>query len=122
MKLGSSRIVFLIGRYAIKFAYSINGMMQNKNEGFIWSKYHHENLCPIIFGNRFFVVMKRASPSTQLPPISKINRLLSDIPELIINGHHDIGQPSNWGLIGKKDVFFDYGLNQIIKDCYYPDK
>ncbi len=66
---GSTRIVFLIGKYAYKLPsfYSwrlfLNGLLANMQEN-EFSNTKWEGLCPVVFGlpGGFLTVMKRAEP------------------------------------------------------------
>jgi len=77
IKKGTTRIVFLIGKYAIKFPrihhkypghrykMFLRGLLANIDENFWWkSTYKRDKLCPVKFKSPlgFFLVMDRAIP------------------------------------------------------------
>lgn len=102
---GTTRIVFLIGKYAVKLPRIYNwkmflrGLVANMNEALfsgVW-----DELCPVRFSfpGGFMIIMDRAEPVDDVD--------LTKLPEVIVNMAET--KPNNYGLLNNKLVAIDYG-------------
>lgn len=121
IRFGSSRIVILLGKFAIKIPFSRCGIEQSKQEIFTWEKYRQtpfnqirKTFGPIIVSDR----CERVTRET-LPDFDRYVDYFSSIyPELQFE-EGDIHNPENWGFCEGELVIVDYGLNRRIEKKYY---
>lgn len=118
---GCTRIVFLVGNYAIKipnFRYSwllfLNGLVANMNEAATWrwnsGKYESGKshlLCPVVWASwgGWVLVMKRAVPCTWLSEGGEE----IDYSKWIVEGLSGDDKPQNYGKLDGRIVKLDYG-------------
>jgi len=111
---GQTRMVMLLGRWALKIPHLSNGwkffllgMLANENER-LWSGYD-ERLCPVLWCTPFglLLCMRRAEPWMSDEP-----------PEMPGLPFLDL-QPTNFGTLNGKAVSIDYG--ETIESIRCPD-
>lgn len=113
----STRLVFLVGKYAIKVPLSYRGYLQCINELELFSKYNSYGLLGYLYWVKFGVVcMKRYEVCKEVSQIDVI-KIKSSIPELNI-WNCDLHNPFNWGFDGDKKILIDYGINERISKMY----
>ena len=113
----STRLVILIGKYALKFPLSRRGFLQCKNERRIWKDYKHTDLIGTLYWECLGIVcMKRYKPVERIP-ILQIKKVKSSIPELDIS-RCDLHNYHNWRIDNGKYYLIDYGVNQYISTLY----
>lgn len=125
LKLGTTRIVWLIGNYAIKFPriyhkfkghrwkMFLRGILANLDENFWWKcAYKKDKLCPVkfMFPLGLILVMKRAEPLTE-----------NEYNSLNINEFKDLPMDNkiiNFGKIEGRVVLIDYADSKYLcSDC-----
>lgn len=113
IKYGCTRIVILIGSYAIKFptwqydpSLFLKGLLANYEEGYIYkNRKHHKNhkyLCPVIFTGWLgcFLVMKRANVNVNQGLLQRFMK------------HRGVIMDENFtncGMLNNRPVIIDYG-------------
>lgn len=113
----STRLVILIGSYAIKIPLSRRGYLQSKNEKKLWNEYSHTGMLgKIHFEFIGIVCMKR------YPPIKRLLRsyvagIKMVIPDLDIK-NCDLNNKNNWGSDDGVFLLVDYGINEYISSLY----
>jgi hypothetical protein len=113
----STRVVILIGRYAIKFPVSRRGYLQGKNEAKIWRIYKHVGLLGHLYWELFGIVcMKRYEPAKKLLR-GHVKGVKMFIPPLDIY-RCDLNNKANWGTENGSNVLIDYGINEYITRLY----
>ncbi len=125
IKVGSSRIVLLIGSRAIKIPFSRCGVEQSRQELETWGTHKHKSsksfLCPIKWNVGPIVVQERTKPMTQ-EEFSSISFFV-DLTEMMIPEMRfrrgDLWRHENWGKLKGLPVLIDYGLNHNIERKYY---
>lgn len=113
----STRLVILIGKYALKFPLSRRGFLQCKNERRIWKDYKHTDLIGILYWECLGVVCMKRYEQVKSIPISQIEIVKSTIPEFDIQ-RCDLHNRLNWGIENGKYYLIDYGINQYISTLY----
>lgn len=106
---GTTRIVFLIGRWALKMPNLLfgirRGCLANRNEWNRWCWYPDERLCPVLWMSSFglLLVMPRAALLSNEDAWAIADTgLFSGLPP-------DACNPANIGLLHGRPVTFDYG-------------
>ena len=113
----STRLVILIGKYAIKIPLSYRGYLQCKNELKIYDTYHHLNILGSLYKEFWgIVIMKRYQP-VEVIPDELVYGIKYLIPEFDIQ-RCDLYNPANWGKDGNEYVLIDYGINEEISKMY----
>jgi hypothetical protein len=113
----STRLVLLIGKWAIKIPLGVRGWWQGQNEAKIWSKYtNHWMLAPLLFSFGGIVIQKRMQPLTQFDP-EKVRLIRHSINELNI-ANCDLMKQENWGMDGERQVLLDYGISSKVASMY----
>ena len=111
---GQTRMVLLLGRWALKVPHLGNGwkffllgMLANENER-LWNGYD-DRLCPVLWCAPLglLLCMRRAEPWNEKEP--------PDMPGLPFLDH----QPTNFGILNGKTVSIDYG--ETIESIRCPD-
>ena len=112
----STRLVFLIGNYAVKIPIDRRGWLQGINERELWNKYKSSNLVPLVWGLGGIVCQRRAQ---SLPEFKDDYAILlkQQIPELDID-NCDLYCPANWGKYNDSVVLIDYGIDENISKMY----
>jgi hypothetical protein len=113
----STRLVILVGKYALKFPLSRRGFLQCKNERRIWQDYKHTNLIGTLHWESLGIVCMKRYESVKNIPISQIEIVKSTILEFDIP-RCDLHNPHNWGIEDGKYYLIDYGINQYISTLY----
>jgi len=124
---GDGRTVIAFSNVVVKIPRNIRGIEQCKAEIFIWKKYKHSRLCPILFNIGPVILMRRASfpGMVNVKKLENMFRLLThEVKELLLEKGNpgDFRFKENWGILGDRYVMVDYGLTQKISDKYYPSK
>jgi hypothetical protein len=121
IRIGSSRLVLLIGSVAIKLPFNRCGIEQSKQEIKTWEKYKsrpfnriRKTFGPIIISDRCSKVTREEFPFFDL----YVDQLEIEYPELKFE-YGDIHNPDNWGWICGELVIVDYGLNLEIEKKFY---
>ena len=113
----STRVVFLIGRLAIKIPIDKRGWLQGLNERHLWNQYKTKNcFAPLICAIGGIVIQKRIAHFDGDVSHHAIEYKKS-IPELNIQ-NCDLHNPKNWGMHNGKIVLLDYGINERISKMY----
>jgi len=115
----STRIVFLIGNYAIKMPIDLRGYYQGLNEKYLYNKYRNSGLlAKLIWSKLGIVVQQRVDPikSDKINPILVL-KIKSEIPELNIS-NCDLHNPVNWGIYKNQTVLLDYGITEKVSIMY----
>lgn len=110
---GSTRSVFLVGRFAIKIPRCwswrtiLTGLLANLQEA-EWARTEWASLCPVLYANcgGFFLVMKRARPLTDAEWAAlDVDAFLSQEGcRLPVEAKRD-----SFGMLGERVVAVDYG-------------
>jgi hypothetical protein len=121
IKIGSSRLVILIGKWAIKIPFNKCGIEQSYQEIKTWDKYKTFPFNKILFKFKFITVHRRAEKINKyefkyLRQYIKV--LESKYPELQFE-YGDIYRFENWGRVNHRLVIIDYGLTEEIEGKYY---
>lgn len=112
VKRGSTRIVILVGKYAVKipniveWKLFLNGLLGNMRERAYWRFQTFPKLCPIVFSipGGFINIMKRATPLS-IEEFNDLNWVLFDrIP--------CERKLSSYGLLEGKIVVVDYDCRE----------
>ena len=117
----STRVVFLIGKYAIKIPIDRRGYLQGKNEGELYKKYkRYPYLAPLVWEKFGIVCQKRCrelSPFETKYMHKSVKKLKEKIPELNID-NCDLWNKDNWGWYEYSMVLLDYGIDEKISKMY----
>jgi hypothetical protein len=119
IKIGSSRAVIIINKWAIKIPINKCGIEQSNNEKLLWDKYKKWPLNPIIKSFGPIIIFPKTTPlerDVDIKPIIKETESL--INELIFE-RGDLHRKENWGLLNDQIILIDYGLNNNIEEKYY---
>lgn len=113
----STRVVFLIGRYAVKIPIDRRGWLQGLNERKLWRKYGYQsNLIPVKWSCGGVVIQQRATPMDRFKG-KYVLAVKKRIPELDINGC-DLYNPANWGIYRGNIYLLDYGITERVSKMY----
>lgn len=113
----STRVVFLIGKYAFKIPIDRRGWMQGKNEARRWREFGGFGiLTPILWSWKGLIIQKRIQEIEKIPP-SFILAARAWIPEMDFE-NCDLHNPRNWGTDGIRILLIDYGIDEEIANLY----
>ena len=113
----STRLVLLIGGYAIKIPLSYRGWVQGRNEAKVWEE--HRDLCllaPLLWSLGGIICMRRVSPVDAVPT-HLITLVKALIPAMDIEAC-DLHRFANWGLYEGRIVLLDYGIDEAVSHMY----
>ena len=114
---GSSRVVYALSpRRVIKLAEGEAGIEQNAQEVKISEKYGHTGLLARVIWYHpeyRWIVAERVRKLPEHRTVPEFPRVFNDA-DIMDTEHVD-----NWGLLGKRLVLCDYGLNSDIYKIYY---
>jgi hypothetical protein len=111
---GCTRIVLLVGEYAIKLPNALHGwplflqgLLANINERKTWTASHSELLCPVLWSSwgGWLLVMRRAVPCRWLDEGGEE----IDYSRWIVEGFGGDDKPTNYGVLNGHVVKLDYG-------------
>jgi len=113
----STRLVIVIGHYAIKIPLDKRGWLQGINEAYLWKKYPNQGkLVPMVWGWKGLVIQRRAYPLKDFK--TKYAEILKrEIWELNIS-NCDLYNPKNWGVYKGNVVLLDYGITERVSTMY----
>ena len=121
IRFGSSRIVFLIGKWAVKIPINKCGIEQSQQEIKTWNKYKSKPFNKIISKIGFITIHQKAK-AVDLTNFKlfrdRIVEYEKNYPELKFK-RGDIYRHENWGIVNNEFVIIDYGLNIDIENKYY---
>ena len=121
IRFGSSTIVFLIGKWAIKIPVNKCGVEQSYQEIKTWNKYKSKPFNKIIYKLGVITIHQRAN-SFELDLFNDFRNKIFEFeqiyPELKFK-RGDIYRHENWGIVDGEFVIIDYGLNIDIENKYY---
>lgn len=117
----STRVVLLIGKYAIKIPIDKRGYLQGKNESKIWEQYNrHCNLAPLLWEKFGIVCQRRCEPLEQLSA-SMVTEMKGLIPQFNFK-NCDLYNIQNWGWYNNSAVLVDYGVDEKISKMYKQER
>lgn len=122
LKIGSSRIAILIGRWAIKVPFSYCGVLQSRNEKRLYERHKRWPFMPIERSFGPILVMRRAEPldKANRARFRDLARLAEERFEELRFDRGDIWRQDNWGQVAGLPLLLDYGLDEEIEKRYYP--
>lgn len=114
----STRVVLLVGSYAIKIPVDRRGWLQGLNEIYLYDKYACiGQLAPLVWWVGGVVVQRRCKPLPVRLVKYYARRIKENIPELNVR-LCDLYQPNNWGVYRGKVVLLDYGITEEVSRMY----
>ena len=113
----STRLVIVIGHYAIKIPLDKRGWLQGINEAYLWRKYKDQaKLVPVVWSGFGVVVQRRAYPLKEFK-MKYAEILKREIWELNVT-YCDLHNPKNWGVYKGNVVLLDYGITEQVSTMY----
>jgi len=113
----STRVVLLIGKYAIKIPIDRRGYLQGKNEGELYKKYkRYPYLAPLVW-EKVGIVCQERCRELDVFDACVVTEVKALMPELDID-NCDLYNKENWGIHKEHQVLLDYGINQSISKMY----
>lgn len=113
----STRVVFLIGKYAIKIPIDRRGWLQGKNESRRWEEFGGFGILnPVLWSWNGIIIQKRIKEIKKIPP-GFIRAVRTWIPEMCFP-NCDLQNPRNWGTDGLRILLLDYGIDEEIARMY----
>jgi len=113
----STRVVFLVARWAVKIPVDRRGWLQGLNERILWNQYKTKNcFAPLLFSVGGIVIQKRVEQFTGSVDEYAI-KIKRQIPELNI-ANCDLHKWENWGWNDGDVVLLDYGITEQVSTMY----
>ena len=113
----STRVVFLVGKYAIKIPVDKRGYLQGKNEAKMYAKYkRYPYLAPLLW-EFFGIVCQERCRELDVFDACVVTEVKALMPELNIE-NCDLYNQENWGIYNEHQVLLDYGINEQISKMY----
>lgn len=114
----STRVVLLVGSYAIKIPVDRRGWLQGLNEIYLYDKYSCTGwLAPLVWWVGGVVVQRRCKPLPARLIKWYARRIKEEIPELNVR-LCDLHQGHNWGVYKGRVVLLDYGITEEVSRMY----
>lgn len=131
---GIARKVYIINdKYVLKLAKGLDGYYQNNVENYVYNNVERDLLkyfCPIVAFSPRIIIMRRATPLSEIFHNKKINiaylrkdkNVIEDLKYLVNNFYlysSDIFSKSSWGKLDSEYVLIDYGCTSEKGDYFY---
>ena len=113
----STRVVLLIGKYAIKIPIDRRGYLQGKNEKAVWKSGKCRKLLAPLVWSRFGIVIQKRCTEINYFVENYVFEIKNTFPHMDFY-NCDLYNHQNWGIYQGRQVLIDYGIDESISKMY----